>query len=100
MSGKGVLKEYRAGHKLSSKKSGKYCYYCCIFLREEEKMVCEKRSMKGRVSSESPDEEFVLKTKASSNCEQNSVGLSWSLVVFRNNSLLSFLEEVLLEVFL
>lgn len=63
-------------------------------------MVCEKRSRKGRVSSESPDGVFVLETKASSNCEQNSVGLGSSLVVFRKNSLLSFLEEVLLGVFL
>lgn len=53
MSEEGVLQEYRTGHKLSSQKSGRYCYYCNTFLGEEEETVCKKRSGKGSVSSES-----------------------------------------------
>lgn len=63
-------------------------------------MDCEKRSRKGRVSSGSPGVGFVVETKASSDCERNSVGLGSSLGVFRKIYLLSFLEEVLLGVFL
>ena len=62
-------------------------------------MVCEKRSMKGRVSSESQSGGFVVETRASSDCEQNSVGLGSSLGVFRKIYLLRLLQEVLLGVF-
>lgn len=73
------MQEYRTGHKLSSQKSGRYCYYCNTFLKEEEETVCKKRSGKGSISSESPGGRFVIEIKASSDCEQNSVCLGLSL---------------------
>lgn len=69
------MQEYRTGHKLSSQKSGRCCYYCNTFLREEEETVSKKRSGKGSVSSESPGGQFVIEIKASSDCEQNSMSL-------------------------
>lgn len=94
------MQEYRTGHKLSSQKRGRYCYYCNTFLGEEEETVCKKRSGKGSVSSESPGGWFVVETKASSDCEQNSMSLGLNLGVFGKTHLLKFWGKMLLGMFL
>lgn len=84
------MQEYRTGHQLSSQKSGRYCYNCNTFLREEEETVCKKRCGKGSISSELPGGWFVIEIKDASDCEQNSVRLGLSLGVFGKTYLLKF----------
>lgn len=99
------MQDCRTGYKLSSQKSGRCCYFCNTFLREEEETevcteICKKRSGKGSVSSESPGGQFVIEIKASSDCEQSGMSLGLSLGVFGKIYFLKFWGEMLSGMFL